>query len=100
MTIISKDGIDGITVQVLVDEKGNRKFRHTQDVGDILKHAEEMRKRSKENWNANKNTKHVAGIPEVLYQEMQRKGITEDPKEFKRYIEKYIPEYKYTRKRI
>lgn len=95
MGIVRKDLI---TSELFVDEKGKARLRHTQNVGEILKQNEEMRK-DRSLWGKNKNTKFVAQIPEATFQELERKGIAYDNKELNKWLERN-PQHKVTRKKL
>ena len=95
MAIVSRDII---TTAFYIDEKGRKHFRHTQYIGDILRENEAMRN-DKGLWGKNKNSKLIGQIDEATYQDLQRKGIAEDNKELKKFLERN-PEYKTTKKRI
>lgn len=90
---------DEIRTEIWIDEKGRRRIRLHQDIGHILKVNEEMRKNSKANWNKNKDIKYGANVPALEMHILEQQGITQDKKEFRKWLNKH-PEYKTTRKTL
>jgi len=80
-----------------VDEK--QIVTHVQDVSAVLNHNEILRQNSDEIWNSCKGSKQVASLDMATYLELQKHGITQDPKLFMRWLERN-PEYKTTTKQL
>lgn len=72
---------------------------HVQQVGDILNDNERMRIDTGENWDKSEDLKLAARIPFSVYFLWESIGITQDPKELAKALERN-PEYKTTDKRL
>lgn len=81
------------------EEKDNIKIIHGQECEEILRDNYELKKYSNENWQACDNLKKVGSIPWAVWLFWESVGITEDPKELLRALERN-PEFKTTEKRL
>lgn len=72
---------------IKTDEKNRLVMTHIQNVSAIYADNYEMRKRSDDAWNSNRNTKLYAQIPVLKWLEWERLGITKDEQALKKAIE-------------
>lgn len=72
---------------IKTDEKNRVIVTHVQDASAIYADNYELRKRSDDAWNHNRNTKLYAKIPILKWLEWERMGIVKDDKALKKAIE-------------
>lgn len=69
-------------------EKDKLKVIHGQDIAVILRDNYEARKHTEEVWSQGKDLKQVASIPYVIWLLWESAGITRDPVELLKAIER------------
>lgn len=83
-----------------IEEKDDKiKLVHGQDITEYLKDNYEDRKYSDENWGACDTMKRVGSVPWAVWLLWESLGITENPKELLKALERN-PEFKTTEKRL
>ncbi len=83
-----------------IEEEGDKiKFTHGQEIREYLEDNKEARKYTDENWKACKTMKRVGSIPFAVWLLWESMGITNDPKELLKALERN-PEFKTTEKRL
>ena len=78
---------------------GNFKFTHVQDIAPVFNSNEEIRKNSDEDWSKAGHMKQVGRVPVSVWLLWESMGITEDPKELLKALERN-PEWKTTVKQL
>lgn len=81
------------------EDKDKIKYIHGQDITPYLEDNYENRKYSDEHWKASKDMKRVGSIPWAVWLLWESVGITNDPKELLKALERN-PEFKTTEKRL
>ncbi|MEW6095741.1 MAG: hypothetical protein AB1567_04335 [bacterium] len=74
-------------------------FVYGEETADILKANYEDRKNTDEIWKKGKEMKLAGRIPRTIFLKWEKLGLTQDPKDLLRMLERY-PEYKTTTKRL
>jgi len=74
--------------------------RHTQDVSAVMNLNEEQRKNTDDDWRVDKEFKHVGRVPRVIWLLWESMGITEDPKELLKALERHKDTLKTTDKQL
>jgi aspartate oxidase len=72
---------------------------HAQDVSAVFNSNEDIRKNSDEDWNKAGNMKLVARVPQVVWLMWESMGITDDPQELLKALERNA-EWKTTEKQL
>lgn len=82
--IVDNDGF--VPTIYHTDDYGNIELIERQDdIGELLKQNEIMRN-DWDGYSPSRNMRHVAEIPTVVYEHIQKLGITDDPKKFKAWL--------------
>jgi len=81
--IFDKDPVTGITQYWHVTDKGEYVIETQQDVSAI---AERNKREFNETPNRYRDVNKVASIPLNVYYDLKRRGIADDPKKFKQWL--------------
>ncbi len=86
-------------IDIEEQSKDKIKFIHGQDIKPYLEDNYEEKKHTDENWKACDTMKRVGSVPWAVWLLWESLGITENPKELLKALERN-PEFKTTEKRL
>lgn len=79
------DSLTGVTTS-LVDNDGVMVLKYTQDVEPIIEHNKAIQNSGHNMYSPSKEMRHVASIPVSLVDDLIRKGIWNDERKFRAWL--------------